>query len=50
MSDSESDAVPLWWVVLFIVLALGAGAATVLAVGGSLVANAVALPLFVPPV
>jgi hypothetical protein len=40
MADSSSDSgVPLWWVVLFVVLALGAGAATVLAVGGSLVAT-----------
>jgi hypothetical protein len=42
-ADTESDGIPLWWVVLFIVLALGAGAATVIAVGGSLVAS-VALP------
>jgi predicted secreted protein len=34
---ADSDSVPLWWVVLFIVLALGAGVATVVAVGGSIV-------------
>jgi predicted secreted protein len=44
-ADTESDAIPLWWVVLFIVLALGAGAATVIAVGGSLVASAAFPPL-----
>jgi hypothetical protein len=49
-ANAESDAVPFWWVVVFIVLALGAGAATVLAVGGSLVANAAVLPFPLSPV
>lgn len=42
---SEQDAgVPVWWLVVFLLLVLGAGAATVLAVGGSLVGG-VALPV-----
>ncbi|SFR34582.1 hypothetical protein [Halogeometricum limi] len=36
MKDTSSN-VPFWWVLLFIVLALGAGAAIVFAVGGSLI-------------
>jgi len=35
MAETDSR-VPFWWLILFIVLALGAGAATVLAVGGDL--------------
>ncbi|WP_411965211.1 hypothetical protein [Haloferax sp. YSMS24] len=42
----ESNSVPFWWVLLFILLALGSGAAVVFAVGGSLVAGTAALPLF----
>ncbi|WP_197409675.1 hypothetical protein [Haloferax profundi] len=42
MADSES--VPFWWIVLFLLLALGAGAVTVFALGGSLVSAVVALP------
>jgi hypothetical protein len=45
MAENDS-AVPLWWLVLFLLLVLGAGAAAVLAVGGSLVAG-VALPSLV---
>jgi hypothetical protein len=37
MADS-STGVPFWWIVLFLVLALGAGALTVISVGGSLIA------------
>jgi predicted secreted protein len=40
MADSET--VPFWWLVLFLLLALGLGAATVLGVGGSLVAGVLA--------
>ncbi|GAB6860586.1 hypothetical protein ACFR97_08375 [Haloplanus litoreus] len=39
----ESNAVPLWWVLLFLLLALGIGAFAVSAVGGSLIAG-VAVP------
>jgi hypothetical protein len=38
---ADSDAVPFWWVVLFLLLALGLGAVTVLGVGGSLIAGLV---------
>lgn len=44
MADS-STSISLWWVLLFLVLALGAGAGIVLAVGGSLVASGAFLPL-----
>jgi hypothetical protein len=40
----KNSGVPFWWVVVFLLLALGAGAATVFAVGGSL------LPATVDPV
>jgi hypothetical protein len=36
-----NSRVPFWWLVLFLLLALGAGAAAVLAVGGSLLAGVV---------
>ncbi|WP_256476641.1 hypothetical protein [Haloplanus pelagicus] len=39
----ESNAVPLWWVLLFLLLALGIGAFAVSAVGGSLIAGTVPL-------
>ncbi|WP_191965404.1 MULTISPECIES: hypothetical protein [Haloferax] len=42
---AESESVPFWWIVLFLVLALGGGAITVWALGGSLVSAAIALPL-----
>ena len=45
---AESNSVPLWWVVLFLLLALGLGAATILAVGGSLVFSGGSVVL--PPV
>lgn len=46
MSDADVDSsVRLSWIVIFLLLTLGIGAATVLAVGGSLVAGAI-----VPPV
>jgi hypothetical protein len=37
----ESNAVPLWWVLLFLLLALGIGAFVVSAIGGSLIAGVV---------
>lgn len=42
-SDPESDAVPRSWIVAFLLLALGLGAAAVLAVGGDLVPGAALL-------
>ncbi|MFB6091424.1 MAG: hypothetical protein ABEK02_00260 [Haloquadratum sp.] len=44
---AEKDTrVPFWWLVLFLLLALGAGAAAVSVVGGSLVkAAGVLVPL-----
>jgi predicted secreted protein len=39
---AESDSVPFWWLVLFLLLALGLGAATVLGVGGSIIAGVIA--------
>jgi hypothetical protein len=39
---ADSDAVPFWWLVLFLLLALGLGAATVVGVGGSLIAGLLA--------
>ena len=47
MAETDSR-VPFWWLVVFLLLALGAGVATVFAVGGSLVAGTVG-PLAVPP-
>jgi hypothetical protein len=38
---AESNAVPLWWILVFLVLALGLGAFAVSSVGGSLIAGAV---------
>ncbi|WP_338740953.1 hypothetical protein [Haloplanus salilacus] len=35
----ESNSIPLWWILLFLVLALGIGAFAVSAVGGSLIAS-----------
>lgn len=43
MSDTGNDSVPIWWVLVFIVLALGLGAIAVLSVGGSLITPAGAL-------
>ena len=46
MSQAESGAVPLWWILVFVVLALGLGAWAVVSVGGSLIASGgVVLPL-----
>lgn len=46
MAESSSG-VPFWWIVLFLALALGAGALAVSTVGGSLVsAPGVAVPAF----
>lgn len=45
MADTSTN-VPFWWVLLFVVLALGAGAAIVVALGGSLISSqSVLLPL-----
>jgi len=41
MADSS---VPTWWVVVFLALALGAGAAVVAAVGGSVFPGVVLAP------
>ncbi|WP_203229154.1 hypothetical protein [Halobellus captivus] len=41
---NKDSRVPFWWLILFILLAIGAGVATVLAVGGELTGMAV-LPL-----
>jgi hypothetical protein len=38
---AESNAVPLWWILVFLVLALGLGALAVSTVGGSLIAGVV---------
>jgi hypothetical protein len=38
---TESNAIPTWWILLFLLLALGAGAYAVSAIGGSLVAGVV---------
>ncbi|SDQ82937.1 hypothetical protein [Halopelagius longus] len=45
MAESNSG-VPFWWIVLFVLLALGAGALAVTTVGGSLVSS----PEFLMPV
>lgn len=42
---AEDDTVPLWWVLVFLLLALGLGALAVSAVGGSLVSAAVFSPV-----
>ncbi len=34
---ADSDSVPFWWIVLFILLTLGAGIGAVAAVGGSII-------------
>ena len=36
---AENDSVPAWWIIVFLLLTLGAGALVVLAVGGSLVSS-----------
>jgi predicted secreted protein len=40
---ADENSIPAWWIVLFLLLALGLGAAAVFAVGGSLLAG-IALP------
>lgn len=47
MSQAESGSVPIWWILAFVVVALGLGAWAVVSVGGSLVASTVLLPLSV---
>jgi predicted secreted protein len=38
MADSDTS-VPFWWVVLFLLLALGAGAFAIVSSGGSIVGS-----------
>lgn len=38
---AESDSVPLWWIIVFVLLALGVGAGGVLLIGGDLVTGMV---------
>lgn len=46
MSDAETDtSVRLSWIIIFLLLSLGLGAAAVLAVGGELIASTLALPV-----
>ncbi|WP_277553676.1 hypothetical protein [Halobaculum limi] len=40
MSQAGNESVPVWWILVFIVLALGLGAVAVLSVGGSLITPA----------
>ncbi|EMA02676.1 MULTISPECIES: hypothetical protein [Haloferax] len=42
---AESESVPFWWIVLFLVLALGGGAAAVFSLGGSIISGTAVLPL-----
>jgi predicted secreted protein len=44
MAASDDPTVPRWWIVLFLVLALGLAAAGVLAAGGSLLGGVVVPP------
>mgnify|MGYP000023548045 CR=1 FL=1 len=44
MSEAGNDSVPIWWILVFIVLALGLGAIAVLSVGGSLITPGALLP------
>jgi hypothetical protein len=44
MSQAENGSVPLWWILVFLVITLGAGAYVVTSVGGSLITGAF-LPL-----
>ncbi len=50
MSDAENGSVPLWWILVFLLLALGAGAYAVTSIGGSLVGVVGPLWLLVPAV
>ncbi len=34
---ADSDSVPFWWIILFVLLALGAGIGAIAAVGGSII-------------
>jgi ABC-type multidrug transport system permease subunit len=36
-TDDTNSGVPLWWLVMFLLIALGAGAATIFFVGGSVI-------------
>lgn len=38
MSHAENGRVPLWWVIVFVLLALGLGAYAITTSGGSLIA------------
>ena len=44
MATSQSDSVPLSWIVVFLLLALGLGASAILAVGGDLTPAVAAFP------
>jgi hypothetical protein len=39
--DDVDSSIPISWIVIFLLLVLGLGAATILAVGGNLIAGAV---------
>jgi hypothetical protein len=45
---AETDAPSFWWIVAFLLLALGLGAAAIFAVGGTLIASSGGV--VVPPV
>ncbi|ERG95333.1 MAG: hypothetical protein J07HQW2_01787 [Haloquadratum walsbyi J07HQW2] len=36
-ADDTNSGVPFWWLIMFLLITLGAGAATVFFVGGSLI-------------
>ncbi|MFD1632654.1 hypothetical protein ACOZ4L_07655 [Haloplanus ruber] len=38
---AESNTIPFWWVLLFLLLSLGIGALAVSSIGGSLIAGVV---------
>ena len=40
MADTDDSSIPLSWIVIFLLLTLGLGAAAVLFVGGDLIATA----------
>ena len=42
---AENESIPVWWVALFLLLALGLAVASVYAVGGSLTDASVLFPL-----
>jgi hypothetical protein len=46
---AENESIPFWWIALFVLLALGLGAAAVLAVGGSLIESGAGAIVPLPP-